>query len=241
MKRTQGTVWKWILAIAIGLTSTIATAPDAEACGGFFCSNLPMDQAGEEIAFVVDEEYVTAIIKIFYQGEAEDFSWVLPLQAPPEDFGTSSDMVFRQLRDSTTPVLKLSGMWDYPCSGAFDCGWDEEGGETGGDEGGFSEEGDPSAGVTVLDSGQVGPYDYHVVESTDSSALDAWLYENDYEQPPESKPLIASYVEKGFVFIALKLTAGSATGDVVPVALRLPAPEPCIPLVLTQIAAVEGS
>ena len=216
------------LFVAFLLSSSVSfiAIPDAAACGGFFCSNLPMDQAGEEIAFEMTPEYVMAIIKIFYQGEAEDFSWILPLQSVPE-VGTSSGTIFERLHNRTDPSFELQGMWDNQC------GWwfavpEADGGVGGGGN-----------GVLVLDAGQVGPYDYTVVESDDVMALTNWLYENDFEQPEEATPLIAEYVEKNFVFLALKLSAGSATGDIVPITVKTTAPDPCVPLVLTQIAAVE--
>jgi len=212
--------------LMVGAVSFTAI-PEAEACGGFFCSNLPMDQAGEEIAFEMTPDYVMAIIKIFYQGEAEDFSWILPLQSVPE-VGTSSGAIFERLHNRTDPTFDLQGLWENQCGGWWFAFPEADGGVGGGGN-----------GVLVLDSGQVGPYDYTVVESDDVTALTNWLYENDFEQPEEATPLIAHYVEKDFVFLALKLSAGSATGDIVPVTVKTTAAEPCVPLVLTQIAAVE--
>ena len=61
-------------------------APEAKACGGFFCSQVPIEQSGETIIFGVDKEEskVTATIQINYQGEAKDFAWVIPVMSAPE-------------------------------------------------------------------------------------------------------------------------------------------------------------
>src|SRR5205809_388416 len=60
----------------------------AKACGGTFCDNgpkpMPVDQTGENIAFVMLPGMVEAHIQIQYKGEAAKFSWVLPVQALPE-------------------------------------------------------------------------------------------------------------------------------------------------------------
>ncbi|MGZ3459633.1 MAG: hypothetical protein ACXU86_14155, partial [Archangium sp.] len=65
--------------LAVGLLS----APRAEACGGFFCSQVPVDQAGERIVFGINGNAVEAHIRIQYQGDARKFAWVVPLQAKP--------------------------------------------------------------------------------------------------------------------------------------------------------------
>ena len=70
----------------------------AQACGGLFCGGpppdpfapLPVAQSGENIVFALDnpgtgETTVTAYIQILYSGTASDFSWVLPIDAVPDD------------------------------------------------------------------------------------------------------------------------------------------------------------
>ena len=66
----------------------------ASACGGFFCQSAPMNQAGENILFSIeDDRSMTAYVQIFYQGEADAFAWILPLPSVPElSVGTESKM-----------------------------------------------------------------------------------------------------------------------------------------------------
>ncbi len=51
-------------------TSAFLLTTDAQACGGMFCDagpqEMPVDQTGETIIFVVDEDHVEAHIKIEY-------------------------------------------------------------------------------------------------------------------------------------------------------------------------------
>ena len=70
---------------ALGL---LAAPNRAQACGGTFCDNqpqpMPVDQSGEDILFVLDGQEVEVHIRIQYEGDAERFAWVVPLQGIPE-------------------------------------------------------------------------------------------------------------------------------------------------------------
>ena len=67
-------------------------------CGGLFCNSIsydstPVNQAVEEILFAVneDEGTVTTHVKIFFEGNAADFSWVVPVPEIPEiEIGTNA-------------------------------------------------------------------------------------------------------------------------------------------------------
>jgi len=74
----------------------MALANSGYACGGFFCSFTPIDQAGEQIVFRQSGNEVTAMIKIDYAGRAEDFGWVLPIPTTPE-ISLGSDQIFPAL------------------------------------------------------------------------------------------------------------------------------------------------
>lgn len=211
-------------------TSVIVAAPTpAMACGGFFCSNVPIEQSGEEILFTVEENNITAYIKISYQGEAKDFAWVVPVASLPE-ISVGSDSVFTRLGQVTQPVFNLN--WDY---GDGMCGFwamDAAAGAGGGPE---SNEGESY--VNVLGQAQVGPYDYAILESNDAQALKAWLDENDFDQPDDAIPLIEHYLENDMLFVALKLQQDKGTGDIRPLVLQFKENSPCVPLILTRIAA----
>lgn len=232
--RRARSVNRWLMAIcAVGMGMSLPSA--AWACGGFFCNNgQVMDQAGEEIFFEVDEEdgRVTAIIRIQYEGDAERFSWVLPLPSVPE-ISVSSEQVFRALRDATRPQFAISGQ-QIDCFGF--------GGSV--DAASAPDEADASFGepepppVVVYKSGQAGPFDYDVVGSDDPAALASWLADNSYDLPGISDDLIAHYTAQDMVFVAVRLSTGQSSGDIRPLSLTFEEQAPCVPLVLTQIAAV---
>lgn len=219
-----------LAATAAAALVTLATASPALACGGFFCSNLPMDQAGERIAFGIDGTTVTAYINIQYTGEADDFGWVIPVQSQPSEIEVGTQDLFQQLGWRTAPRYELT--WDN--EDGDDCGFWTRALED--DEVFASDPGD--GGVDVLDSRDVGPYNAVVLAATDATALVDWLNENGFVQPETSTPLIQHYLDLEMIFVAVKLQANAASGDVVPLVLTFEEENPCIPLVLTKVAAI---
>jgi len=72
-------------AAALCLSALILFSPlPSQACGGFFCTTVPINQAAEQIVFRQEEGKVTAMVRILYSGNAEDFSWVVPVPSIPE-------------------------------------------------------------------------------------------------------------------------------------------------------------
>ena len=226
----MGRAFKLLLMVSVTTVALIVMPPsEAKACGGFFCSQVPIDQVGEQIVFGVEGEKVSATIMIQYAGEAKDFAWVVPVASVPE-VKLGAWELFTRLGWATDPSFSLS--WDFEDG---ECGW------------GFSYKGGvddadleaPTAdgGVEVVAEDEVGPYDYVVLKSEDADELWSWLSENGYDQPETSVPLIAHYLDQGMYFLALKLKQDASAGDVQPVTLVMEENAPCVPLVLTQIAA----
>ncbi|MBM3269342.1 MAG: DUF2330 domain-containing protein [Candidatus Sericytochromatia bacterium] len=216
-------------------------APAALACGGFFCRNVPVDQAGEKIVFGVDHDNgdVFAIIQIQYAGKAEDFSWVIPLPATPS-VGVSSDEVFRRLGPPTIPQFRLNYKTEGTCKTdgpmfAF------------GDAGGATRAAAPqaesavdNAGVTVISREKVGPFDASVLLPSDPKALEEWLKKEGYRIPDSFGELSKTYIQQKFYFVALKLLKDKETGDLQPVVVKFKEKYPCVPVRLTAIAAQEN-
>lgn len=213
---------------------TIAAPQTASACGGFFCQQVPVDQSGEQILFSVEGTTVTAHIQIAYQGEAEKFSWVLPLPAVPE-LGVGTDEVFTQLRQVTDPTFRVDWQPVDGCSGGQDCMYAPSAGG-GGDP---SEGTDDDKGVDILAQGDVGAFEYKVVQSDTGDALFTWLNDNGYDQPEASKPLVTYYVNQKYVFLGLRLQKDKSVGEMQPVVLKYTSADlACVPLKLTAIAAM---
>ena len=63
------------LAISAACGLALLAPSTASACGGFFCSNTPVNQSGERIAFVLEDGHVEAHVEILYSGSAKKFAW----------------------------------------------------------------------------------------------------------------------------------------------------------------------
>jgi hypothetical protein len=215
---------RWLVAPLVALVLVLAVAPGpAGACGGFFCGPIPVDQAGEQIVFTMDEGTITTYVQINYVGKAEDFAWVLPLPAVPK-VETAEMAMFRDLSRLTAP--------QYLPPAPPDCLRRP-----------MPAMAQPSAGraaessTTVLASGEVGPFGYHVVTSPDPEDLVTWLRDNSYHITDEMKPLVRVYTDEGLVFLAMRLKQNQNSSDIVPVKLTYESSIPTIPLRLTAVAA----
>lgn len=219
----------WLLSVCAA--GVVIAPPAAQACGGFFCGQTPVDQSGEQILFSIDGGHVTAHIQISYTGAASDFAWVVPVASVPK-ISVGSKAVFQQLLPRTQPQFNV--VWSGNC-GIYAGGADNGLGVPSGGTGGSS--GSSAPPVVVLQSGEVGPYDTVVLQSTDGHALVDWLNTNHFQQPASAQPLIDHYVGLGMLFVGLRLKKDAMTGDIQPIVLDMDNDEACVPLILTQIAA----
>lgn len=239
------------LVCALGVVAAFGAAAwampqTAEACGGTFCDGggpipMPVDQSGENILFVRDGGFVEAHIQIQYQGEAQNFAWVIPLLAVPE-FSVGSEPLFQGLLNGTVPTYTVNTQFD-------DCGVPNNGdglSSAGGDGGGTGAAGEgstggdePPSGPQVVLQETVGAYDITVLQGGTAAQVIQWLDDNGYAQDPEAEPILQAYLDEGFLFGAVKLTGGADVDEIHPVVLRMATDEACIPLRLTRIAALD--
>ncbi|MFZ0544444.1 MAG: DUF2330 domain-containing protein [Candidatus Promineifilaceae bacterium] len=198
----------------------------AEACGGLFCQNNPVDQNAERIIFTQNGDgTVSAIIQIQYTGFDDDFSWILPLSTPI----TAEDIEVPET--GTTAFVELEQMTNVrfiPPPVPDDCLVVE-----------FEavEESAEAGGVEVFATGEVGPFGFDVIGSDDPTALINWLRDNNYRVEEQMEPLINLYVEENFYFLAMRLLPDQGVQDIQPIKVTYDSDVPMIPLRLTAVAA----
>jgi hypothetical protein len=217
------------------------TAPEAEACGGTFCdtgpTSMPVDQTGENILFILDGQSVEAHIQIQYdpEADADKFAWVIPMQVVPE-FSVGSEALFQNLLAGTVPVYGYNNTFE-------DCGGDGDAGDTGdgdpGDGDGDGGDGDGDGDPNVVFQDIVGAFEVAVLQGGTIEGVMTWLSDNGYQQDPNSEPILGEYLNEGFLFVALKLTMNAEVSEIHPIVLKYQGNEPCVPLRLTRIAAVD--
>jgi hypothetical protein len=231
------------LVLPIAVSSLVPLAPAiAEACGGVFCDagpqSMPVDQSGENILFVLEDDRVETHIQIQYEGDPAKFGWVIPLTAVP-DFSIGSDALFQSLLTATVPTYGFTTTMDdcRPRPG-FGGARDDSVSFGGEGEDGGGDTGDPG-GPDILLQETVGAFDIVVLSGGDVTEVIAWLDENGYQQDPDAAPILEEYLQEGLLFGAIKLTGGAGVDQIHPIVLSYEGTEPCVPLRLTRIAATE--
>jgi hypothetical protein len=76
------------------------------------------------------------------------------------------------------------------------------------------------------------------LSSQDPGALQSWLLSHGYNIPPDISPVVSSYVNEGFNFLALKLVPGSGVEAMRPVRVSTPGASATLPL--RMVAAGTG-
>jgi len=213
-------------------------ASPASACGGLFCNNAaPVVQEAERIVFGVEEPgQIEMHVQVFYQGEAEDFAWIVPVPAEPTVFLSNQDL-FDRLSTTTGPVYRLNPTTEGVCKAepqffAQDLALFA----------GVGDAGTPvQPGVQVLSEEQVGPYETEVLATSSEAALTEYLSKRGYDIPAGLSEALAPYVDAGTThFLALRLESGADVGDISPLGLSYPGTEPAIPIRLTRVAVAEN-
>jgi hypothetical protein len=233
--------WMAVAACA-GLAAAAVTtySPSAEACGGLFCNqSQPVNQAAERIIFSKNEDNtVTAVVQIMYEGPSEKFAWVLPVPGAP-DVGVSSSAALDRLQTATNPLYQLNTDVEGECASSFGGGFataDASGAESG-NNGGRN-----AGGVEVVASGSVGPYNHTTISvdpqtpNPEEAALE-WLDSNGYDITALAPDLIRDYLEDGMNLLAVKLQKNTETGDIRPIRITYDSELPMIPIKLTAVAA----
>lgn len=208
----------------------------AGACGGCFVP--PAENtvvSGHRMALSISMKRTVLWDQIQYQGNPEEFSWVLPIK-PGATIEVADNAWFEALEavtatSVTAPPLQCSGG-----SQPFGCGSNSSflAGAQAEDFGG----GEPPP-VTVVKQEVVGPYEAVTLSSEDPQALGAWLEDHNYAIPDDVKPVMAAYVDEGFDFIALRLVPGNGVNLMAPVRVITEGASPVLPL--RMVAAGTGA
>ncbi len=238
--RTASTVGLVAVASAVALAG-VALPSTADACGGFFCSTVPVEQNAERILFELDPTAngglgeVTAVVEVMYSGDADDFSWVVPVPSLPEspELDVAPGSILTLFDTASTPqiipppvVCNDNGFFP-PARGG--------GAETNDDDSAFA--GDDDDGVDVIDLPQVGPYAPQRITSEDPRALIDWLNDNGYVITEAMEPIVADYVTQEFDFLGMKLAPEAGVENIQPIVIRYPGLEPMVPIALTAVAS----
>lgn len=239
---------KALFLASIGLATSLA-ARDASACGGTFCDNggpmqMSVDQKGENILFVSDGTSIEAHIQIQYDGKsAARFAWIIPVQSEPTSITVGSQQLFTNLLQGTVPSYGFTTVNDCQnfggCLGASGTGAGGATSGAGGSSSGAAGSG-PGGGPVVTFKATVGSFDVAVLKGGTADSVMQWLADNQYQQIPAAKAIFEDYLASGHLFVAVKMTNGVGVDEIHPLVVKYVGQQPCVPLKLTAVAAVEN-
>lgn len=216
----------------LGILLYLLAPPSASACGGFFCSLAPINQAGEQIVFKQKGNTITALVQIQYQGDSSEFAWVVPVPGTDPDnlnLSIGSELVFQPLEQATRPQFSLKSTGNECPLPEFEFANDRFASPVSSTDDGNK--------ITIIQSGSVGPYEKKIIASDDPDALATWLAAEGFDLSDRGRELIAPYVAAGMYFVTLKLRQDQGTGDIQPIILQYTSTKPMIPIRLTAVAA----
>jgi hypothetical protein len=161
---------------------------------------------------------------VSWEGDAEDFAWVVPVPNIPEITVTDPDL-FWELSDFTA-VESNGGGGGFGCYGGAGAPEDQ-------------------GGVDVIEEQIVGPYATAILSATNATALAYWLNANGYIFPEEGEEIISEYIEREWYFVATKINAvdegtgyALAEGAIEPIVLSFASNQTVYPLRISSLSAV---
>ncbi len=191
---------------ALAVLTLIATGPRvAEACFGISRAG-PMPVRGEEALIVWDEANHTEhfIRSARFEDVSADFGFIVPTPTEPTLTEVDEGVFSRLFRLYRRPPRR-----------------DADGARSRGLGGASAGGGGPPDSVEVVSETRVAGLTGTVLRATGTNALDAWLTERGYANPPELSAWLAGYVARGYYLTAFRVDPEGSSGAVAMRAVRM--------------------
>lgn len=235
-------------AAVLALSSVLAWGPSpAAACGGLFCDrpqatpdafgNPPPAQSGEEIVYGIESDgSLVMSVRIFYQGAAPEFAWILPVPATPA-VSLGTDALFAALASQTQPYFGVTGSSVVgTCAPDPTCTYYPRDAGAYSDASFAASDAGAGGGPTIELMTTLGPYETVVLSGGTGAEVQMWLSAHAYVIPASAIPLLDDYAMRGSHFVALRLRGDASIDQIQPVTLTMPSTSPCLPIRLTALA-----
>jgi hypothetical protein len=210
-----------LLAFATG-GAVLLAAPAAFACGAPFGSGITVDPH-QDIIVVWKDNVETYVFQPIFCGTATDFGLILPV---PATLSQNPSLTDQQAFTTAAALSEPTKRQVVQPNGGIGCGGSEA---VGGMKNGTMDT------PTVVASGQVGFLDWVQLKADTTSSFTDWLTTNGYPYSSTSANVFSYYVQKGWYFVAFRISQQAAPGggticrSLGPVALAFPTPEPVVP------------
>lgn len=193
--------------------ATLAIPATVDAFCGFYVSGASGEMFNNATQVVLMREGTRTVLSMQnnYQGPPENFAMVVPVPQvlQKENVKTLDKAIFERIDRLAAP--RLVEYWEQdPCAVRK---YKEEAVE-------FSAVrapaplAKPSAsklGVTIEAQFKVGEYEIVILSAKDSTGLDTWLRQENYQIPKGAEPLLRPYVETGSKFFVAKVDTAKVT------------------------------
>jgi hypothetical protein len=199
---------KWAAAaLLVGLIG-LAAPQRADAFCGFYVGGGSADLFANatQAAMMREGNRTVMSIQNNYQGPTEDFAMVVPVPVVLQetDVKTLPQDLFDKMDRLTAP--RLVEYWEQdPCASPP---MYEDSPTAGG--GGTRDDVD-TGGVTVEAEFKVGEYEVVILSATESTGLETWLNDNQYNIPQNAAPFLDPYVQNGSKFFVAKVDPNEVT------------------------------
>ena len=133
-----------------------------------------------------------------YEGPPEDFAMVVPVPMvlEPEHVNTLEDDIFARIDTLTAPRL-VEYFEEDPCPedhSTADAGWENDAAAQ-----------DEDGGVSVEAEFKEGEYEITILGAEESTGLEDWLHDHDYNIPEGAAPYLEPYIQEGMYFFVAEV------------------------------------
>jgi len=203
-----------LLAPLLAATAALAVPSSAHAFCGFYVAGADAELYNNATMVVLMRDGTRTVLSMQnnYQGPPQDFAMVVPVPVVlgEDDVKILPSEVFDRVDKLAAP--RLVEYWEqdpcnpyiaYPmavadCAGAAPSGTMQEAREL---------------GVTIEAEFEVGEYQIVILSAQESTGLDTWLRQENYNIPAGAEPLLDPYVESGSKFFVAKVDSSKVKFD----------------------------
>ncbi|XOU94543.1 MAG: DUF2330 domain-containing protein [Candidatus Kerfeldbacteria bacterium] len=213
--------------IIVGLMSLLIILPQISLADGMMMppQNYWIQETGQKAVIMYEDGIETMVVSTSFEGDANDFAWVIPVPNKPE-VSKGSQALFTNLDGLTGNIVSNSKDISFGLKATQDAVYE---------------------GVTIVEEKQIDYYDVTVLSSTDKDSLVTWLNDNEYNFPTSASYILNSYIDNGWYFVAMKVNSESLEwtdvskslrkGEATPVVLQFEAKNIVYPMKISSIVS----
>lgn len=184
----------------------------------------------QEAVIFYEDGQEDLIITTSFQGNAEEFAWIVPTPTIPT-LQKGSWEIFVALREISTQgqqIPELAGYGDLKAFDAMELFVNED-------------------SVREIERTTVGYYDVAVLEARTTAGLLEWFEENDFEYPKQGDDILDEYIDAGWYFSAVRINPDDITpatknkvssGETLPLHFHFATDRIVYPLKMSQAAVL---